>query len=480
MGRGPNGRMSATPNEAETEQIVDQAAVSEALEHARPPDDCCLADLIAKALECQGLERNEVAELVKVTSGDQVAAIFDAAAQVKQRIYGDRVVLFAPLYVSNECVGNCLYCAFRRDNTLLERRTLNSEGIAEEVRWLVAHGYKRLLLVFGEDPRKNNVDAMIEAMRTVYDTRVGAGQIRRANINAAPLSYDDFCRLKPSGVGTYQVFQETYHRPTYEWVHPVGPKANYAWRLTVWDRCFPAGIDDMGLGVLFGLYDWRWEVLALLDHARYLDSTHGVGPHTISVPRIEPAFNAPVAANPPAPVSDEDFKKLVAIIRLAVPYTGMILTTRETPEMRRECLRLGISQISAGSRTSPGGYTESHPDQKDARQFEVGDHRCLDEIMFDLCAQGYLPSFCTACYRSGRTGQDFMALAKPGNIHHFCLPNAILTFKEYLLDYASPETRREGERVIGEHIRQIERETILSQTQDRLGRLEAGERDIYF
>ena len=451
-----------------------------ALEGARPPDSARLGDLVAKARECQGLERDEVAELVKVAQPEHLQAIFEAAAEVKQRIYGNRVVLFAPLYISNECVGNCVYCAFRRDNTLLERRTLDPDEIAEEVRWLVSQGYKRLLLVFGEHPVKNNVDAMIEAVRAVYDTRVDAGEIRRVNINAAPLSHEDFCRLKPAGIGTYQVFQETYHRPTYEWAHPVGPKANYDWRLTVWDRCFPSGIDDMGLGVLFGLYDWRWEVLALLDHARHLDRTYGVGPHTISVPRIEPAFNAPAAEHPPAPVSDDDFRKLIAIIRLAVPYTGMILTTRETPEMRRECLHLGISQISAGSRTSPGGYTESHPDEEDARQFELGDHRDLDEVMRDLCDLDYLPSFCTACYRSGRTGREFMALAKPGQIHRFCLPNAILTFREYLLDYASAPTREAGQRVIAEHLVQVQQEQLRQETRERLQRLEAGERDLFY
>jgi 2-iminoacetate synthase len=467
-------------NQTLAEPIIDEAEISGALEAARVPDDARVRDLVAKARECRGLDRDEVAELVKVRDPEHLEMVFEAAAEVKQRIYGNRVVLFAPLYISNECVGNCLYCAFRRDNTLLERRTLTPDEIQEEVRWLVSHGYKRLLLVYGEDPRKNGVDAIVEGVRAVYGTRVGEGEIRRVNVNAAPLSHEDFCKLKPAGIGTYQVFQETYHRPTYEWVHPAGPKASYDWRLTVWDRCFPSGIDDMGLGVLFGLHDWRWEVLALLDHAKYLDRTYGVGPHTISVPRIEPAFNAPLAECPPAPVSDDDFRKLIAIIRLAVPYTGMILTTRETPQMRRECLRLGISQISAGSRTSPGGYTQSHPDQEDARQFELGDHRGLDEIMRDLCDLGYLPSFCTACYRSGRTGRDFMALAKPGHIHRFCLPNALLTFQEYLLDYASPPTRQAGRRVIARGLEDIEQEHMRRQTRERLRRLEAGERDLYF
>jgi 2-iminoacetate synthase len=460
------------------EQVIDEASISESLDAAQTPDAARLSELLAKARERHGLTRDEVAELVRVTEPDAVEAIFEAAREVKSRIYGERVVLFAPLYVSNECVGNCLYCGYRRDNTELERRTLSEEEIGAEVRWLIDHGYKRLLLVFGEH-HCNDVHAMVRATESVYRTRRGNGEIRRVNINAAPLSYEDFCVLKPAGIGTFQVFQETYHRETYRQAHPSGPKADYDWRLTVWDRCFPSGIDDMGLGVLFGLYDWRWDLLALLDHAAYLDRTYGVGPHTLSVPRLEPALNAPWANHPPAPVSDDEFKRIVALIRLAVPYTGMILSTRETPDMRRECMRLGISQISAGSRTSPGGYTDHHADE-DERQFTIGDHRTLDEVMHDLCVMGYLPSFCTACYRSGRTGQNFMALAKPGTIHLMCLPNALLTFKEYLLDYASPTTREAGEKIIQRHLQDVRRESLRREVEERMARLAKGERDLYF
>jgi len=467
-----------THEPALADQIIDEDAVSASLASGHAPDAARLEDLLAKARECQGLTRDEVAELVRVVDPASVEALFDAAREVKSRIYGERVVLFAPLYVSNECVGNCLYCGYRRDNTELERRTLTEDDIHAEVRWLIDHGYKRLLLVFGEH-QCNDVHAMARAVEAVYRTHSGPGEIRRVNINAAPLSYEDFCLLKPAGIGTYQVFQETYHRETYGQAHPSGPKASYEWRLTVWDRCFPAGIDDMGLGVLFGLYDWRWELLALLDHAAYLDRTYGVGPHTISVPRLEPALNAPWAENPPAPVTDDEFKRIVALVRLAVPYTGMILSTRETPDMRRECMRLGISQISAGSRTSPGGYTDHHPDEEE-RQFTVGDGRTLDEVMHDLCIMGYLPSFCTACYRAGRTGEDFMALAKPGTIHQMCLPNALLTFKEYLLDYASPQTREAGEQIIQRHLQDIRRESLRQETLKRMERLAQGERDLYF
>lgn len=466
-------------NQPAVESIFDETAISRTLEAARPPDDARLQDLLDKARACAGLDRDEVAELMLVDQPGQLEALFAAAAEVKQRIYGNRVVLFAPLYVSNECVGNCLYCAFRISNRELRRKTLTPEEISQEVRWLIDHGYKRLLLVFGDHP-KNSVEHMVEAVKAVYSTHEGPGEIRRVNVNAAPLSYEDFCRLKPAGIGTFQVFQETYHRPTYERAHGMGPKADYQWRLTVWDRCIPAGIDDTGLGVLYGLYDWRWDTLALLEHAAYLDRTYGVGPHTISVPRIEPAFMAPWGQKPPAPVSDDEFRRIIALIRLAVPYTGMILSTRETPEMRRECLRLGISQISAGSRTSPGGYSEIDKDEFEEAQFQVGDHRSLDEIMRDLCQLGYLPSFCTACYRSGRTGQHFMELAKPGTIHHFCLPNALLTFKEYLLDYASPATRAAGELVIRQHLELIEGENLRRQTEAKLRELEAGQRDLYY
>lgn len=463
----------------DTREIINEEAISKTVEASAAPDQAQLTDLLDKAKACNGLGSSEAATLMRIQDSGQMEQLFHTAAEVKEKIYGQRVVLFAPLYVSNECVGNCLYCAFRRDNTDLQRATLDVPQIKAEVEWLIEHGYKRLLLVFGDNP-KTRAESMAEAVRAVYQTKLGDSEIRRVNVNAAPLSTADFKIMKAADIGTYQVFQETYHRETYKLAHAGGPKADYDWRVTVWDRCLPAGIDDMGLGVLYGLYDWRWETVALLEHAAYLDRTYGVGPHTISVPRLEPALNAPWAAHPPQMVGDDDFRKLIAIIRLAVPYTGMILSTRETPEMRRECLRLGISQISAGSRVSPGGYCEGAEREEDESQFAVGDCRGLDEVMHDLCDLGYLPSFCTACYRSGRTGQDFMALAKPGEIHHFCLPNALLTFKEYLLDYASPETREAGERILCEHLAKLEPEQVRQETQQRLQQLEQGQRDLYY
>lgn len=464
--------------QTETVNIIDEAIISRTLEEAQAPGEGRLEELLAKAASLAGLTLPEAAELMLIDDPEHLHEMFETARAIKQRIYGNRVVLFAPLYISNECVGNCLYCSFRRDNRDLERRTLDPEEVKRETRWLIEHGYKRLLLVFGDHP-KNNVEHMIEGIEACYSVHAGEhdDSIRRVNVNAAPLTSEEFVQLKPAGLGTFQVFQETYHRETYERMHPIGPKANYDWRLGVWDRCLPSGIDDIGLGVLYGLYDWRWDTLAMLQHAEYLMQTYHVGPHTISTPRLEPALGSDFSTHSPWLVSDDDFKKIVAIVRMAVPYTGMILSTRERPEFRRELMELGFSQVSAGSRTSPGGYTEYNPD--DAPQFEVGDHRCLDEVMRNLCEQGYLPSFCTACYRSGRTGEHFMELAKPGEIQTFCLPNALISFKEYLLDYASPETRVEGERIIAQHLPQISSDAIRRSTEDKLRRTEEGERDLF-
>ena len=471
--------MMAT-HDVQAAEIINEDEISRTLDEARGPDHARLDDLLAKARALEGLSLAEAAELMLVEEPEALEALFETAREIKHRIYGNRIVLFAPLYISNECVGNCLYCSFRRDNTELERRTLDTTEIKRETRWLIEHGYKRLLLVFGDHP-KNNVEHMVEAIEASYSVSVGEHEdrIRRINVNAAPLSYEEFVQLKPAGLGTFQVFQETYHRETYARMHPLGPKSRYDWRVGVWDRCIPAGIDDVGLGVLYGLYDWRWDTLAMLQHADYLMQRYNVGPHTISTPRLEPALGSEFSTHSPWLVSDQDFKKLVAITRLAVPYTGMILSTREGPEFRRELLEIGFTQISAGSSVSPGGYTEHNPDQDDTQQFQVGDHRPLDEVMLSLCQHDYLPSFCTACYRSGRTGEDFMELAKPGEIQTFCLPNALLSFKEYLLDYASPETLAEGERVIAEHLGQITSDAIRRRTVEKLQRIEQGERDLY-
>lgn len=458
--------------------IVDGARIQEALEGAS--GELCahrLADILARAREMKGLGLADAAVLSREEQPDRLAQIFDAAREVKERIYGRRLVLFAPLYVSNLCANECLYCAFRARNTAVKRRALTQPEIAREVRILVRQGHKRILLVAGEAYPGEGLDYILEAVRTIYATKDGCGEIRRVNVNVAPLSVDAFRRLKSSEIGTYQLFQETYHRPTYGRVHVGGPKTDYDWRVSAMDRAMEAGIDDVGVGVLFGLYDWRFELLAILQHAAYLDARYGVGPHTISVPRLEPAAGSNLAASPPHPVGDGDFRKIVALLRLAVPYTGIIMSTRETARLRRETFALGVSQISAGSRTNPGGYASgSRPD--DESQFSLGDHRPLDEVIRDVAAMGYVPSFCTACYRLGRTGRDFMDLAKPGEIRRHCDPNALSTFMEYLQDYGSPETRQVGETCIRDALAAMD-ELPRRRAENAIEQVKAGKRDVF-
>ncbi len=456
-----------------------------------------LREIIAKARESKGLEPEEVADLLAArTDGDGSSGVaeglwdevYSAARHIKESIYGRRLVLFAPLYISNYCVNNCRYCGYRASNGSLARRRLTRDEIAGEVRLLEALGHKRLALEAGESPVDCPIDYVLDAIRTVYETssRDGRGAIRRVNVNIAATTVEDYARLRQAGIGTYILFQETYHRPTYARMHPSGPKSDYLWHLYAMDRAMAGGVDDVGIGVLFGLYDWRFEVLALLMHARHLEETHEVGPHTISVPRLRPALGVNLESFPHL-VSDDDFRRLVALIRLAVPYTGMILSTREKPGFRDEVFGLGVSQISAGSCTGVGGYREEaeraeRRDQTPANtaQFNVEDRRSPDEIIRDLACSGYIPSYCTACYRQGRTGERFMALAKAGEIKNLCLPNAILTFKEYLLDYASPDTQAVGEEAIRSHLREIAKPEVREEAARRLKRLEAGERDLYF
>ena len=471
MSRGSKAPFTAMPD-----FVLEQEAADRLLAGARP-DASRVREVIAKARELKGLEAPDVAVLLQCHDPALTAEMFAAARDVKEAIYGNRLVLFAPLYISNLCGNNCLYCAFRARNAKIRRRALTQEEIAQEVRYLLAAGHKRVLIVAGEAYPDKGIEYIFEAVATVYATKVGRGEIRRVNANIAPLTLDEFRRLKACGIGTYQVFQETYHVPTYKTMHPSGIKADYAWRVTAPDRAMQAGVDDVGIGVLFGLYDYRFEILGLLAHIRHLEAAHGCGPHTISVPRLEPAEGSEVALNPPHPVSDDDFKKIVAILRLTVPYTGIIMSTRETARMRQETFALGVSQISAGSRTNPGGYAQ---DETSGAQFQLGDHRDLDAVIADVVRMGYVPSFCTGCYRKGRTGGDFMDLAKPGSIKHFCLPNAILTFQEYLEDYASPETRLAGIEAIQRHLADIPTARRRSETEKRLDRVRAGERDLYF
>ncbi len=436
------------------------------------------SEIIEKAKEAKGISLEEAAALLKIEDQENLENLFETAKKIKEDIYGNRLVLFAPLYLTNACINNCLYCAFRRDNKELKRITLTIEDIREEAECLIKQGHKRLLLVCGEHPKISNLDFVGEAIQTIYNIDYNGNNIRRINVNIAPLSLDGFKRLKSFQIGTYQIFQETYHYDTYKIMHPTGPKNDYAWRLYAPDRAFQAGIDDLGIGVLFGLTDYKFETLALLMHANYLDKTYGVGPHTISIPRIEPAMNAPTSVNPPYAVDDISFKKLVAVIRLSVPYTGIILSTRERAELRRELFSVGVSQISAGSKTSPGSYKNNSYEYK-MEQFQLGDHRSLDEVVRDCCNLGYLPSFCTACYRSERTGTEFMDLAKSGNIGKICNPNALTTFKEYLIDFASGETRNTGEIWLERQIKNLP-EKSKNKTLKMIKQVENGKRDVYF
>ena len=455
--------------------FIDEAAIAEALQAAAIKDAGRVREIFAKARELKGLSMDEVAVLSSVSDPALLAELFDTARDCKDAIYGSRLVLFAPLYISNLCSNDCMYCAFRVRNKELQRRALTQAEIRHEVELLVDQGHKRVLLVAGESYPKQGFGYVIDSIATIYEVKRGNGEIRRVNVNVAPLSVPDFKALKASGIGTFQLFQETYHRDTYASVHLGGKKRDYDWRVTGMHRAMEAGIDDVGIGVLFGLYDWRFEILAMLQHIHELERAYGVGPHTISMPRLEPASGSDMASEPPRPVSDVDFRKIVAILRLAVPYTGMIMSTRETANIRRETFALGVSQISAGSRTNPGGYEE---DEKfDSAQFQLGDHRTLDEVIRDVAGLGYVPSFCTACYRLGRTGMDFMDLAKPGEIKHHCDPNALATFLEYLIDYGSDDTRAIGEDLITHKVAEMD-DVRRAHTEKMLDQVRAGGRDV--
>jgi len=463
-------------SEAPAGVFIDEPAIASTLERHRRADATRVREVLGKARTLNGLEADDIAALMTISDPELLGELFATAQEIKAAIYGRRLVIFAPLYVSNLCGNECTYCAFRARNTELERRALTQEEIAREARILIDQGHKRVLLVAGESYPREGFSYVLESIDTIYSVTHDAGEVRRINVNVAPLTLDEFRALQDRKIGTYQLFQETYHRGTYTSVHVAGKKADYDWRITAIDRAMTAGIDDVGIGVLFGLFDWRFELLALMQHIRHLERQFGVGPHTLSVPRMEPATGSDVATHPPQPVSDIDFRKIVGILRLAVPYTGIIMSTRESAHIRRETFALGVSQISAGSRTNPGGYAET--EREDASQFCLGDHRLLDEVVRDVASLGYIPSFCTACYRLGRTGRDFMDLAKPGLIKEHCDPNALATFVEYLEDYASAETRAAGEACVRHILETMEPETQAMSAR-MIERVRAGTRDVY-
>jgi len=440
-------------------------------------DEKAILEILSKAKTLRGLSIDEVAVLCAIENDQLTNELFKTAEFIKDEIYGKRLVVFAPLYISNLCANECTYCAFRAGNTFMKRKSLSQSEIARETEALINEGHKRLLLVSGESYPKEGFDYLLKSIETMYSVKTTRGSIRRINVNIAPLEGEEFKKLKESRIGTYQLFQETYHEETYKNVHLKGKKSDYNKRLNTIDLAMEAGIDDVGIGILFGLYDWHYEILALMQHIKHLENRFGFGPHTISVPRLEPADQSSVAENPPHPVSDIDFKKIVAILRLAVPYTGIIMSTRETAQMRRETFALGVSQISAGSKTNPGGYSneDSH-----SSQFSLGDHRPLDEVIKDVMSMGYIPSFCTGCYRKGRTGEDFMDLAKPGLIKLHCQPNALLTLKEYLLDFGDNESISLGDKIIASEIEKIPEANRKEATIENIKKLKGGERDLYF
>lgn len=435
--------------------------------------------LLERARDYKGLTHREAAALLSIDDEELLNEMYKVAREIKEKIYGKRIVLFAPLYVSNYCVNNCAYCGYKYCNEKLSRKKLTMQELAEEVKVLEGMGHKRLALELGEDPVNAPIDYVLDCIKTIYSLKFENGSIRRINVNIAATTVEEYKKLKNANIGTYILFQETYHKETYEKMHPQGPKHDYNWHTTAMHRARAAGIDDVGMGVLYGLYDYKYETIAMLMNAEHLDRETGVGPHTLSVPRLRPAENVNTTDYPYL-VSDKDFKKIVATLRIAVPYTGIILSTREETNFREEVLAVGVSQISAGSCTGVGGYSQSEKDPDEKPQFEVGDHRSPMEVMRSLCSQGYIPSYCTACYREGRTGERFMALAKNGQIHNVCLPNALLTFKEYLIDYADDGTRKIGEEAIKKSLEEIPNEAAKKACEERLARIAKGERDLHF
>lgn len=454
--------------------FIDQEYIENILEASKNTSDEEIDRILNKADNFEGLTHKEVAALLNNDNPIHLKRLFEVAGRIKNHIYGDRIVMFAPLYVSDYCVNKCAYCGFRCDNEF-NRRQLNMDEVREEVRLLEKMGHKRLAIEAGEDPKKCPIEYILEVVKTIYDMKFENGEIRRVNINIAATTVENYKKLNDVGIGTYILFQETYHKPTYEKIHLAGPKKNYEYHTTAFDRAHQGGIDDVGGGVLFGFADPKFEIMGLMLHNEHLEKDFGVGFHTISVPRMCQAEGADMSVFTNL-VNDEDFLKLVAIIRIAVPFTGMIISTRESEQMRAKLIKIGISQVSAGSSVDVGGYSER---EKGSCQFVLNDSRDAKTIISWLMDEGFVPSFCTACYRKGRTGDRFMSLAKSGNIKNVCLPNALMTLKEYALDYGDNEFRIKADKTIANHIEKLENEKIKTLVSENLKKLEAGERDLY-
>ena len=457
------------------EEIQETLAYAEANKH----NEALIDQILEKAKLRKGLTHREASVLLDCDIEEKNQEIYKLAEQIKKDFYGNRIVMFAPLYLSNYCINGCVYCPYHRKNKHIARKKLTQEEIIKEVTALQDMGHKRLALEAGEDPLNNPIEYILESIKTIYSIKHKNGAIRRVNVNIAATTVEDYRKLKEAGIGTYILFQETYHKESYKKLHPTGPKSNYDYHTEAMDRAMEGGIDDVGLGVLFGLELYRYEFAGLLMHAEHLEAVHGVGPHTISVPRVKHADDIDPSAFDNG-IDDDIFAKLVACIRIAVPYTGMIISTRESKECRERVLHLGISQISGASRTSVGGYSEPEPEDENSEQFDVSDKRTLDEVVHWLMDMKYIPSFCTACYREGRTGDRFMSLCKTGQIQNCCHPNALMTLKEFLMDYASPETRKIGEELIQSELVNIPRERTREIVVERLAKIENGERDFRF
>jgi 2-iminoacetate synthase len=458
--------------------FIDSEELHEILKQ-HPSEKTKVREIIQKSLNKERLTLAETAVLLNTEDPELIQEIKQGARTLKERVYGNRIVLFAPLYIGNKCSNNCSYCGFKASNTKALRKTLSDEEIIAEIEALEDNGQKRLILVYGEH-QEYSAEYIAHTVRLAYSIKKGHGEIRRVNINAAPLDVEGFRIVKDAGIGTYQVFQETYHPETYKKYHLSGKKADYNWRLTAFDRAQEAGIDDCGIGVLFGLYDWKYEVLALVRHTNHLEAVYNVGPHTISFPRIKPASD--MLVDHKYIVNDEEFVRLIAILRLAVPYTGLILTARENAEVRKEVMSFGVSQIDGGTKLEIGSYSQTKNEQQDLNreQFSISDTRSLNEIIGELLEDGYVPSFCTACYRKGRTGEHFMEFSVPGFIKRFCTPNSLLTLAEYLIDYATPDVQEKGWKVIDENMKYVENEKLQKDIMQKIEEMKQGKRDLYY
>ena len=469
------------PKSLKAEEFINHQEILDTLAYADAhKNDLALVDeILEKAKLRKGLSHREASVLLACDDPEKNAEIMALAEQIKKDFYGDRIVMFAPLYLSNYCVNGCVYCPYHAKNKHIARKKLTQEEVAAEVRALEDMGHKRLAIEAGEDPVNNPIEYILECIHTIYNSTHDNGVIRRVNVNIAATTVEEYKMLKDAGIGTYILFQETYHKESYEQLHPTGPKHNYAWHTEAMDRAMEGGIDDVGLGVLFGLELYRYEFAGLLMHAEHLEAVHGVGPHTISVPRVKHADDIDPDEFDNG-IDDDTFIKIIACIRIAVPYTGMIISTRENQEVRARALHVGISQISGASRTSVGGYVEPEPEEENSAQFDVSDNRTLDEVVQWLMGMGYIPSFCTACYRAGRTGDRFMSLCKSGQIQNCCHPNALITLKEFLEDYASPETKAIGEKMIAQELENIPNEKTRSIAKGYVEKVAHGERDFRF